>query len=271
MGNFFHFGGAGNSGGEPSATYETVIEEITTSGTWTVPEGVTEVDVFLVDGGQAGSNGSAGAGTPNYTGGAGGKGGNGGRTMYIPGIGVTPLEEVSVVVGAGGVSNGAAGGVTSFKDFSTSSDFFYARPAAKGGEGGAQVGRNVTGKPGTVGAVGVRCLINGVGYGFSGSGGGSGGGGGSSNTTYNQGGSGASGVTAPYGTGCRGGNGGAGYSNGYGGTGTAGASAAPNTGNGGGGGGGGGGYYDRNIGSAPSAGGAGGSGIIVLRYQKPVS
>lgn len=99
MGNFFHFGGTGNSGGEPSAAYETVIEEITTSGTWTVPEGVTEVDAFLVSGGQAGANGGTSSSNP---GSSGGKGGNSGTCTYIMGITVTPGEEISVVVGVGG-------------------------------------------------------------------------------------------------------------------------------------------------------------------------
>lgn len=64
----------------------------TNSGTFTVPAGVTAIDVFLVGGG-------AGSGTDYET----GYGGAGGGYTYTERLTVTPGAQASVLIGAGGV------------------------------------------------------------------------------------------------------------------------------------------------------------------------
>ena len=75
-------------GGEPTKGYKRKVE-ITTSQTWTVPAGVTEIAVRLFGGG-----GSGGVG--NY-----GGGGGGGHMAYAK-LNVTPGTKYSIVIGAGG-------------------------------------------------------------------------------------------------------------------------------------------------------------------------
>ena len=79
----------------------------TNSGTFTVPAGVTAIDVFLVGGG-------AGSGTDFNTGFA---GGGGGKTTTRKALSVTPGASASVLIGAGGV--GANGSNTTFTIGST--------------------------------------------------------------------------------------------------------------------------------------------------------
>lgn len=123
---------------------------LTGSGSWTVPDGVTEIRLVLIAGGQAGYNGQAGedcdaggsivyrdsdeqtnpvpagqTGTASASAsetaygdsaGQGGDGGNAGTAgnVYQTTIDVTPGDSISYSCGAGGSSNGAAGGQTTF-------------------------------------------------------------------------------------------------------------------------------------------------------------
>lgn len=132
-------------------------ELLTGSGSWTVPEGVTEIRVILIAGGQAGYNGEAGEDCPagshiihmdddeqtirvsagqsssgsvnaSYTldGGASGQGGEGGEAGVAGNVlqttlEVTPGDTISYSCGIGGASNGALGGPTIFGDL-TSAD-----------------------------------------------------------------------------------------------------------------------------------------------------
>ena len=125
-------------------------ELLTGSGSWTVPDGVTEIRLVLIAGGQAGYNGQAGedckaggsivyrdsdeqtnpvpagqTGTASASAsetaygdsaGQGGDGGNAGTAgnVYQTTIDVTPGDSISYSCGAGGSSNGAAGGQTTF-------------------------------------------------------------------------------------------------------------------------------------------------------------
>lgn len=126
------------------------------SGTWTVPEGVTEVRMALIQGGQAGFNGADGesgggggsfvridtdsntldylsAGTTvtsnasvTAQGGAAGDGGTGGNAgsagkVYQTTIEVTPGQVISYSCGTGGATNGATGGETTFGTESSAS------------------------------------------------------------------------------------------------------------------------------------------------------
>lgn len=68
-----------------------VYEEITKSGSWTVPAGCKSVDAFVVGGGGNGGSGDSGS-IRSY-------GGTGGECKTYTGIDVTPGEVISIVVG----------------------------------------------------------------------------------------------------------------------------------------------------------------------------
>lgn len=82
---------------------------ITTSGTFTVPAGVSKLKIFATGGGGGGGGSITGDGpTPGSGGGAGG--------TAISEIIVTPGQVINVAIGAGGAggvtANGASGGDT---------------------------------------------------------------------------------------------------------------------------------------------------------------
>jgi hypothetical protein len=84
------------------------MEVFDTSTTWTVPEGVTAVEVVAVGAGGGGGGGAGGAGNPlnlvtNADWGAGGGGGGGGAGHIQRAlIGVTPGDTIPITIGAGG-------------------------------------------------------------------------------------------------------------------------------------------------------------------------
>ena len=96
------------------------IEVFTSSGTFTVPAGVSTVFVTMYDGGGAGGGATGGAGG-GANGGAGGTGGDstygagggaGGYTIQKP-LSVIAGQEYDVIVGMGGSTKGASGGTSS--------------------------------------------------------------------------------------------------------------------------------------------------------------
>jgi hypothetical protein len=197
-----------------------VSESFTSSGTFSVPSGITQTDVLVVAGGASGAS--------VYTSGAGGGGGAGGL-IFIPNYPITPGGTISVTVGCGG--NG--------------------RPSS-GDSAGIQGQDSSFGSPGDPGLSPTASVLTAKGGGYagptSGNGGGSGGGGSNSGSAHpggpgqqptqpgqsgaygfgNPGGT--SGPPGPYGQGSAGGGGGAGAA-GSGGRG--GQGGAPNGGNGG--------------------------------------
>ena len=220
-----------------------IYQAFTSSGTFSVPSGVSSVDVLVVAGGASGGIHHAG-------------GGGAGGLIYRPGFSVTPGGTVSVTVGDGGGPEPSPGptphGGTRGTD---GQDSVFGTLTAKGGGGGGSSGPEpASGRAG------------GSGGGASGPGGGSGG----SATQPTQ-----SGDSGNYGFGNTGGPGSTGGSGGAGGGG-AGAQGAPSGSSAGGGGvgkaytigdnttsvfyagGGGGGVYQNPTG--PGAGGQGGGG-----------
>jgi hypothetical protein len=73
-----------------------VVESFTSSGTFSVPVGITAVDVLVVAGGGAGAGGGGGYGS-------GGGGGSGGL-IFMPAAPVTPGGSVPITVGGGGAA-----------------------------------------------------------------------------------------------------------------------------------------------------------------------
>ena len=83
-------------------------EVITKTQTWTVPDGVTSVNVFLFGGGGGGGSNAYSEGEQRAKG-----GGGGGGYMAKSTFTVTPKQSINVTIGAGGAV-GQAGGTTSF-------------------------------------------------------------------------------------------------------------------------------------------------------------
>lgn len=199
----------------------------TSSGTFTVPAGVTSICAVAVGRGKNGAAGD-GYGTP-------GKGGEGGTLSYTNSISVTPGESLTVTIAT---STSGSTGETTLKRSST---VLLAARAGGQTSGQANVGTSFAGgtAPAPMGGYGSG---GGGAGGYSGAGGdgGSVGGGGSSGS----GGSGGGGGSAP-----------AAFSGGGGGVGLLGAGSNGTAGSGSGGGGGGG-----SGGSSGASGGSGGAG-----------
>jgi hypothetical protein len=221
------------------------------SGTFTVPAGITQVMVIGCGGGGGGGGGGENAG---------GAGGNA-APILVTTLTVTPAAVLTVTIGTGGtagaagVTSGSGGtggtGVSSVFDILT----------FPGGVGGAP--GTGTNSEGTGGVCIIGCARGGKGAATSGASAGD-------STAYASGGA-AGSAFVNAGDGYPGGGGGAGLgaggagadhkATGAGGAGNPGTAAAANTGGGGGGGGG-----RPNSASNPGAGGAGGSGKLIVIY-----
>lgn len=111
---------------------------LTGSGTWAVPEGITEIRAVLIGGGEKGANGSSGGssivvskelnpntspasasfqGTSAQPGGSGGAGGSGGKVLDQT-IDVTQLSSISYACGSS-IENGADASETVFGEMTT--------------------------------------------------------------------------------------------------------------------------------------------------------
>ena len=249
------------------------------SGTWTIPDNVTSVDVVAVGaGGGGGSDQDPGASLP----GAGG-GGGGGAVVQATYQAVTPVASASITVGAGGAAgltgvNGTAGGTSSFAAGSVSVSAAGGSPGTGGsrhsgyyitntGYGGASGAGYAGGEPKLSSAGDIFVTM------YGGGGGGSSAGGETPANDFSGGGDGGAGTvpsaglfagsTAAY---AGGGGGGSTQSSIWPGAGaagggegswfTAGQAGTANTGGGGGS-------------SAGSSGGAGGSGLVIVRFLAP--
>lgn len=127
---------------------ETIVETFTSSGTWTVPAGVTEITVEAW-----GAGGGGGGSTQNNRGGSGGGGG-----AYANGpLSVKPGESVSVDVGQGGNGgnngNGASGGESKVNTIVARGGFGGEGNRGTAGAGGTAQGGsiNTSGASGTTG------------------------------------------------------------------------------------------------------------------------
>jgi hypothetical protein len=285
-GSFSTLGGNGGSGIVVIRYKQVKTFTATGSTTWTVPSGVTNIEVLVVAGGGGGGGAKRGGG------------GGGGGVVYNPFYTVTPGSTMNILVGAGGA---AATGATTGNATAGANSQFDAIVAVGGGKGGgyssSQGGANAGGNGGSGGgassgeATGNETGGTGTtGQGFAGgnivgtvsigAGGGGAGGSGESRfaSDYNGGAGGPgianniTGVTRYYGGGGGGGSRITTYNGGKGGIGgggqgggiTAGDSVLggtagiANTGGGGGGGG------DN---ATTSTAGAGGSGVVIISYN----
>jgi hypothetical protein len=255
------------------------------SGSWTVPAGVTAIDLLVVGGGGAGGGGAAG----NISGG----GGGGGEVLEVLGRLVTPGTVLTTTVGAGGVGGGqlqAATASTAGSASSVTGNGFETISSRGGGQGAtyntvnstlvpAGTGTTVAGGGGSFAQTSSRgnSPVNGGvsngGLGFhhdsntiyQAGGGGGGAGGNGVAATSGVAGNGGAGKSSTILATTLGGGGGGGKRNtggsggtatsggGAGGLGVAGTAGTANTGGGGGGSGG------------ANAGANGGSGVVVIR------
>lgn len=115
------------SGTTAQRPIKTDIYTSTGNTTWTVPAGVTAVEVLIVGGG----GGSGGGGNTGYHGG----GGGGGGVVYHPNFAVTPGANITITVGGGG-SAGAQSGDSGFRGTNGGNSAFGTLIANGGGGGG---------------------------------------------------------------------------------------------------------------------------------------
>jgi len=111
-----------------------VQQSFTSSGTFSVPSGVTTVNVLVVAGG-------GGGGSPLHPGFNGAGGGGAGGLIYRPAFPVTPGGTVTVTVGDGGARTTPSAHATNGQDS------VFGTLTAKGGGGGG--GNDCAGPPGT--------------------------------------------------------------------------------------------------------------------------
>ena len=206
------------------------------AGTWTVPAGVTHVQVVAVGGGGGGSGAAGGAGA----------------TVTVNAYAVTPGASMAYVVGGGGGSGdgyvGGGGGS------STNLGPNGSAPTLVAGGGGAAGFR--TGGGSACAAASGLGGVGGDGYGGSGGGSGGGGGGGGSGGSGSGGSGGSGGGSGSGGNGGSVNSGGGGYGGSGSGSSTGASGSGGSSGSGVGGGGGGGGY-----GGGGGGGGGGGSSV----------
>lgn len=129
----------------------TNVQAFTTSGTFVVPEGVTEIDVLIVGGGGGGGSRQ-------------GAGGGGGGVRFIANMAVTPEDSIAVVVGAGG-----AGGTAGGRGTNGSNSSFGVEVSIGGGAGGGRT-TNPTGNNGGSGGGSARHSSQAAGTGTAGQG-----------------------------------------------------------------------------------------------------
>jgi len=120
-------------------------QSFTSSGTFSVPSGVSAVDVLVVAGGGAGGIDNAG-------------GGGAGGLIYRPGFPVTPGGTISVTVGNGGTGPGPGPAQGAHNP---GQDSVFGTLTAKGGGGGVNGGAGAAGTPGGSGAGATRYTNNG--------------------------------------------------------------------------------------------------------------
>lgn len=132
----FCTGAAFNSiGAIPSAYTGANIEVFTSSGSWTVPDGITTATITVIGGGGAGGLGVVGSGE-------GGDGGVGGLAIAY----CTNLSgSLSITVGAGGNANGGSGGTSSV----TGTGASISSTGGSGGTNASGGGPGVDGSNGT--------------------------------------------------------------------------------------------------------------------------
>jgi len=122
-------GGTNVSCATVAPTYTVVSFTTVGTSSWTVPAGVTSVDVYVLGGGGGGGNGY---------------GGGGGYANNTFNYAVTPGTSISVVVGAGGANgqssygySGANGGASSFGSITASGGKGASGAGGNGGSGGS--------------------------------------------------------------------------------------------------------------------------------------
>jgi hypothetical protein len=168
-------------------------QTFTSSGTFTIPTGITAVKVTVVGGGGAGGGATVG-------GNIGGGGGAGGLTLgYLSGL--TPGNTLTVTIGAGGTGVSGASGNSGSATSVSSGTQIISSFVANGGSGGTSGASPAGGGTGaSVGSGGIPFLGNSGGIAFTGAGGN----GGASFVGGAPAGSGAVGLNAPVNSGCGG-------------------------------------------------------------------
>lgn len=163
---------------EPSTSKTRYMISLTSGTSWTVPSGVTRVNVVLVGGGGggggAGSTGGTGGtgGTTTFTGATSASGGGGGNGAICQGV---SQNSTAGTAGTAAVGSGGMGGVNYYQT-GPSSGYVLLCSNANQGHPGQQVASSVATTPGAsisyaIGAGGTGgTAINGISGGAGGSG-----------------------------------------------------------------------------------------------------
>lgn len=159
------------------------VARFTTSGSFTVPDGVTEI---FVSGCGGGGGGGGGAGSSSSAGPGGGGGGGAGRSAVKERFTVTPGQVIAVTIGTAG--SGGSGSTTNGGNGSAGGSTSLAGLISLSGGGGGNGGNGSTGSGGDGGAPGGQW--------------------GTDAQIPSTGGNGGSGGSGPFGTGGGGGRGG---------------------------------------------------------------
>ena len=122
----------------------------TSSGTFTIPTGVTRVKVTVVGGGGGGCNG----GGFGQNGTRGGGGGGGTAVKWLTGL--TPGNTLAVTVGAGGAGNAAGGNPGGNSTVSSGTQSISTITGGGGGEGAVTFGHWTVGGIGSGGDLNIR-------------------------------------------------------------------------------------------------------------------
>ena len=163
----------GNSQNQPQRIVgenrsKTEIARFTSTTTWTCPQNVTNVDVWVCGGGGGGASGEWSSRAGYY--GRCGSGGCGGECIMYRNIDVTPNQSYNIVIGvggAGGVKAASAGKVGSKGSNGGQSYFIDTTYSAKGGDGGDNYGSvddNYTGTGRGGDGGGVSNTVNAISY-----------------------------------------------------------------------------------------------------------
>ena len=124
--------------------HETGFATLTTSGSFTVPAGVTELCISAVAGG--GGGGSGGGGDSSFFGGGGGSGGAG-ESIVKRKFAVTPGTVINITIGSGGVGS-IASTATGFAPTAGGNTVIGSLITLHGGQPGINAGNGQTTAPG---------------------------------------------------------------------------------------------------------------------------
>jgi hypothetical protein len=147
----------------PVAVPRRIVVTLTSGTSWTVPNGVTNINATLFGGGSGASGSRAGLNTTDY--GQAGKPGAGGQVI-TSNVSTTPGASISYAIGAGGTAGsgtgeGGAGGNTTFTGATTATGGTYVGSTGQGAANGGigNLGPATSGNAGGSGKIEIEYWV----------------------------------------------------------------------------------------------------------------